>query len=345
MIRANQKMFAKGCRKKVFRNDEKTVKIIKDAFFMLNIIYLRQAASLVDLRDVSNAVQINATKGSKLKAHPTCTWRIFSGILLMTLTYALFLQTSGINFLIKYAMGTRCLIPNNYFVWEITRPVSNCKFCQGVNSALILSNLTRDQFKFYAYSSRPMIVKNATNHWPAKKVFSLFFFRNLYESIEGAYESVQEECQFLHFRSDLASLKEVLSMTDRRALNLAGEKSWYVGWKNCHPQVLDVMREFYQTPHFLPEDAESPYTNYVFLGYEQGAVMHLDYISRLMWQGQILGSKTWSVVPTPECGNVCNSFDFSVDAGDVILLDTRVWYHATNVKDNQFSLTITSEYG
>lgn len=77
----------------------------------------------------------------------------------------------------------------------------------------------------------------------------------------------------------------------------------------------------------------------------EGAVMHLDYISRLMWQGQILGSKTWSVAPTPECDNVCQRFNFSVDAGDVVLLDTRIWYHGTLVNNGKFSLTVTSEYG
>ena len=64
-----------------------------------------------------------------------------------------------------------------------------------------------------------------------------------------------------------------------------------------------------------------------------------------MWQGQIRGSKTWSVVPTPECENICQGFNFSVATGDVILLDTRIWYHATYVEDGGLSVTITSEYG
>lgn len=64
-----------------------------------------------------------------------------------------------------------------------------------------------------------------------------------------------------------------------------------------------------------------------------------------MWQGQVLGRKTWEVAPTPECDNVCGRFNFSVDTGDVVLLNTRVWYHATHVTDKNLSLTITSEYG
>ncbi|XP_053973164.1 uncharacterized protein LOC128886500 isoform X3 [Hylaeus anthracinus] len=93
------------------------------------------------------------------------------------------------------------------------------------------------------------------------------------------------------------------------------------------------------------EDAEVPYTNYVFLGYEEGAIMHLDYISRLMWQGQIIGNKTWTVAPTPECDHICTRFNFTVHAGDIVLLDTRIWYHGTYVIDGNISLTVTSEYG
>ncbi|XP_015516883.2 uncharacterized protein [Neodiprion pinetum] len=327
--------------------DEKALEIIQEAFIALNANYMRRGARLIDLRERSiiATVEVGKKKCNNIIPQLKYSKKLFTAAFFTLLSYCLLSENLSANFALKYALGTRCLVPNNYFVWEFTRPVSTCEFCRGIDSALILPNLTREEFKRYAYSSRPMVIKNAAGHWPAKKVFSLYFFRNLYESIEGAYESVQEECQFLHFKSNFASLKEVFAMSDRRALNLPGEQPWYVGWKNCHPQVLEIMKEFYQTPHFLPQDAEVPHTNYVFLGYEQGAVMHLDYIPRLMWQGQVLGSKTWSVAPTPECDKVCKKFDFSVNAGDIILLDTRVWYHGTNVKDGQFSLTVTSEYG
>lgn len=74
-------------------------------------------------------------------------------------------------------------------------------------------------------------------------------------------------------------------------------------------------------------------------------LLQLDYISRLMWQAQVVGSKTWTVAPTPECDSECKSFEFTVDTADVVLLDTRVWYHGTYVENGEFSLTITSEYG
>lgn len=46
-------------------------------------------------------------------------------------------------------------------------------------------------------------------------------------------------------------------------------------------------------------------------------ILQLDYIARLMWQGQVKGNKTWSLAPVPECDHVCQKFDFYVEPGDV----------------------------
>lgn len=46
----------------------------------------------------------------------------------------------------------------------------------------------------------------------------------------GSYESVDEGCQFLNFKTDLFTLKEVFNMPDARARNEPGQNPWYVGW-------------------------------------------------------------------------------------------------------------------
>jgi hypothetical protein len=51
---------------------------------------------------------------------------------------------------------------------------------------------------------------------------------------------------------------------------------------NCHPEILAIMREHYSIPHFLPEDAEHAHMDYIFIGYQQGAVMHVSKIPRLI---------------------------------------------------------------
>ncbi|EZA60525.1 hypothetical protein DMN91_009957 [Ooceraea biroi] len=317
---------------------KKSVEFVREMFLELSEDYIQHGATISDLR----AVAIPAN----VKDHNSATQRAYLKkvllVLLVPLLYGIFNRQFNI---IKSFQGTRCLLPNNYLVWEFTRPIANCDYCRDVESPLTLPNLTKEEFRAYSYSSRPMIIKSAAHDWPARTKFTLQFFRDLYERTKGAYESVEEECQFLGFKSNFANLREVLAMSERRALHREGEDPWYIGWKNCHPQILDAMRQFYSVPHFLPDDAEIPYSNYIFLGYEEGAVMHLDYISRLMWQAQVIGSKTWTVAPTPECHSECKSFKFSVDATDVVLLDTRIWYHSTRVENDGLSLTVTSEYG
>lgn len=130
----------------------------------------------------------------------------------------------------NYLLGIRCVVKNNYFVWEGTRPLSDCQFCLNVSSPIILPNVTREEFAQYAYTSKPVVIKKAFLHWPAMKHFDFKFFKNLYDSIEGSYQSVDEECQFLHFRSNFISIQDVFAMSDARIKHEPGEKSWYVGW-------------------------------------------------------------------------------------------------------------------
>ncbi|KAG6444705.1 hypothetical protein O3G_MSEX003510 [Manduca sexta] len=214
-------------------------------------------------------------------------------------------------------LSVRCILPNNFLVWEATRPVADCVYCQNVTRPVILWDVTRRNFANYSYSSKPIIVKNAIKHWRATKEFSFNMFRKLYEGTAGSYESLEDGCQFLNFKSDLFSLQEVFNMPEARARNAPGQEPWYVGWGNCHPDILSKVRQYYDVPEFLPEDAEYPATENIFFGYEIGAVMHLDYIPRLMWQGQVRGNKTWTIAPVPECDHVCKTIEFYVEPGDV----------------------------
>lgn len=255
---------------------ENSGEFIQKAFLKLTENYIHHGAVITDLKFITMNPTTNA-KSAENRSFATRLKKLLV-ILFVPFLYSIFNRYFYTN-IIESFQGTRCLLPNNYLVWEFTRPITNCDYCRDIETPLILSNLTKEEFHFYAYSSRPMIIKNAAYDWPARKEFTLEFFRNLYEHTEGAYESVEEECQFLHFKSDFANLREVLVMSEDRALHREGEDPWYVGWKNCHPHILDAMRQFYNVPHFLPDDAEIPYSNYIFMGYEEGAVMHVSFVA------------------------------------------------------------------
>jgi hypothetical protein len=46
-------------------------------------------------------------------------------------------------------------------------------------------------------------------------------------------------------------------------------------------------------------------------------VLQIDYISRLMWQAQLRGHKTWKLVPPPDCDHICAGISFRVEPGDI----------------------------
>lgn len=45
--------------------------------------------------------------------------------------------------------------------------------------------------------------------------------------------------------------------------------------------------------------------------------LQIDYISRLMWQAQLRGHKTWRLVPPPDCDHICTGLSFRVEPGDI----------------------------
>ncbi|GFU30016.1 uncharacterized protein NPIL_514491 [Nephila pilipes] len=229
---------------------------------------------------------------------------------------------------------------------EVTRPIANCEICKNIDSFTILENVTKEEFSKYAYLGHPLLVRDGCKNWTALDIFNYDFFKHLYITTEGAYRSVEEECQFFPFRTTFLSLQEVFNMTESRAkMASKNEETWYIGWSNCNPDISTVLRQHYSKPHFLPDDSELSAIDWIFMGYQgPGASMHLDYVRRPSWQAQIKGRKTWYLLPPPECEDVCTSMNITVHRGDIILIDTNQWYHTTVIEGEEMSVTLGSEY-
>ncbi|KAG1669287.1 F-box protein [Nymphon striatum] len=242
--------------------------------------------------------------------------------------------------------SSRCALKNNFVLMELSRPATDCRICEGVTAVLVLHNATQETFLKHAYSSRPMLVTGTTTKWSALQTFSVDFFHKIYEDTPGAYESVEEECQFFPFKTKFLNLREALNMPPSRASLLSDkEESWYIGWSNCNPNTAKILRKHYERPHFLPENSEHSVLDWIFMGWSgQGTSMHLDYVRRPSWQAQISGTKTWKILPPPECEEVCHPMNITVHSGDIILLDTNQWYHETFIHPGAISITIGSEY-
>lgn len=239
-----------------------------------------------------------------------------------------------------------CAISNNGFVMEISRPLMNCEACRDLRQVPIEENISKELFmEKYAYTGVPVLVKNATKSWTAMSNFSYHFFKDIYTNTKGALESVEEECQFFPYKTEFETLSDLFNISDARANFSEGEKPWYIGWSNCHRKIAKKLRQHYQRPYFLPNDSESSNLDWIFMGgFGSGAFIHIDYVQRPSWQAQISGRKSWSLIPAPECESVCHAMNITLEKGDIFVVDTNQWYHATYIHPGEVCISIGSEY-
>ncbi|XP_011493821.1 PREDICTED: uncharacterized protein LOC105359040 [Ceratosolen solmsi marchali] len=233
----------------------------------------------------------------------------------------------------------RCLIDQPPLVRQIFRPAEDCSVCRDVKHVEKISNVDPKLFEErYAYSGRPVVIRDATNGWSAMQVFSFAFLKELYEGQDA-------NCQFFPYKTEFRSLQDVFNMSTSRALLQAGSKPWYVGWSNCDQAIGTILRKHYQRPYFLPDTAESEKTDWLFMGSPgYGAPMHIDDVEYPSWQAQIRGHKTWILEPPRECHYSCNRVEVTVNPGEIIVLDTNKWYHQTLIVSDDVSITIGAEY-
>ncbi|KAK3086458.1 hypothetical protein FSP39_018733 [Pinctada imbricata] len=241
----------------------------------------------------------------------------------------------------------QCLVEAIEYMAEMARPPTTCEFCRGVKRVEKVEKMSPERFEArYAYTSRPVIITDATKNWTAQKVFSYSFFKEIYSEGSPALENVESDCQFFPYRTNFTNLREVFEMNDDRALMKNGAEPWYIGWSNCDFSAANTLRQHYERPYFLPYSAESSKTDWIFMGSPgYGAALHIDNVQNPSWQAQVTGTKKWTLEPPPECYFQCqSSIEVVVDPGDIIVIDTNRWYHSTLNVGDDISITIGSEY-
>ena len=77
-------------------------------------------------------------------------------------------------------------------------------------------------------------------------------------------------------------------MNDKRWQMQGDYKPWYIGWANCDVEAGAILRQYYETPFFLPIDSESGRRDWIFMGTPGfGAPLHLDNVKYPSWQAQV----------------------------------------------------------
>uniref|UniRef100_T1JIM1 Cupin-like domain-containing protein n=1 Tax=Strigamia maritima TaxID=126957 RepID=T1JIM1_STRMM len=239
-----------------------------------------------------------------------------------------------------------CTINMPVSIQNMFRPPVDCSMCRDVYQVDRVSAISVADFKKrYAYTGHPVVITDSTSNWTALKHFNFPFFKSLYSDDSPTLESIRQGCQFFPYDTEFKSLGEVFNMNAERALLKDKSKPWYIGWSNCDSSVANALRKHYERPYFLPADAESSKTDWVFMGSPgYGAHLHIDHVVNPSWQAQISGHKHWTLEPPPECSLDCRGLEVTVEPGEIIVLDTNWWFHKTLIVGEEISITIGSEY-
>ncbi|PIK38396.1 hypothetical protein BSL78_24764 [Apostichopus japonicus] len=98
--------------------------------------------------------------------------------------------------------------------------------CRGLEAVPIETSITKEIFlQNYAYSGRPVLIKQATSDWLALEYFDYHFFRQLYEKFPDSAEMVDSDCNFLRYQTEFLTFVDFLKMDDDKVKRL----DWYVG--------------------------------------------------------------------------------------------------------------------
>ena len=217
-----------------------------------------------------------------------------------------------------------------------TKPTANChSICQGLTDVPALEKVSSLEFLTkYAYSGRPLIIRNATKSWTANENFDFAFFKRIFQSYAENLVTILESnaklspehaklfdvCRFLPFNTNARNLAEFLRISEAKSL----ENNYYVGWTICFPEILNELQTQYSWPDFLPTDSEASKIDWIFMGGSN----EKDFIERPHLEAVITGAKNWTLYPPAECENVCLSkYEVHIDRGDLIIIDTKLWYH------------------
>jgi hypothetical protein len=215
----------------------------------------------------------------------------------------------------------------------------------------------------YAYKGGPVIVTDAMANWTASEYFDYWYFKRIFDSHNN--KNKWSKCQFFPYKTEFKNLFEAFSMSESRVNYEPGTRPWYFGWSNCDPEIVQILRQHYGRPYFLPAASENNAVDWIFIGGTGlGAHMHVDNVRLPSWQAQLKGTKEWTIAPPPECYYSCTSFSTAVKPGEIskyhvitarwglflyylsisVVLDTNKWYHKTNVLSGDLSVTVGAEY-
>ena len=132
---------------------------------------------------------------------------------------------------VNETLESKCIIGESLYVTEMARPLVQCSMCRNIDSIPVEYAISAEDFnRKYAYTSVPVLIKDATGTWSAMSTFSYQYFKQLYLGTYNALKTVEEDCLFFPYKTEFDRLGDVFNMSDERANFQEGEEPWYIGW-------------------------------------------------------------------------------------------------------------------
>jgi len=232
---------------------------------------------------------------------------------------------------------------------DFCRAPEDCSVCKDVSKIdeVHVNDLSVEEFEEkFAHTGRPLVVRNASLDWPAMEVLNYEWLKNIYLSEPDILDKEDDECWFNAYKTkEFRNLRSVFRMSDSKVAMQSGGP-WYVGWAVCHEEVAQELHKLYERPSFIHPESTPPKKPWIFIGTPgPGAHFHVDNVDLPSWQAQLAGTKTWYLRPPPECWWSCpGQIQITLYPGDIMVVNTNVWFHSTKVTGSELSVVITNEY-
>lgn len=122
--------------------------IILPKINQLNNSVLQQTGNIVTEDDLKYACQEYVRSANSDTSYygwwPHRRSSLFVGLVIVIVS--IFCGLPWAQHAIASVMGIRCFVPNNYMIWEATRPITDCDYCRSVSRPVILINATKQEF-------------------------------------------------------------------------------------------------------------------------------------------------------------------------------------------------------
>ncbi|KAK3754034.1 hypothetical protein QZH41_020301, partial [Actinostola sp. cb2023] len=159
----------------------------------------------------------------------------------------------------RYIYEEDCFMNNPYHVEDTLTQEECVSKCQDLKEVKSFTNTNHKEMSQYLFNQTPVLIKDATENWRARKEFSIEFLAELFQQNQVLRDA--QVCQFHSTLSEYEHPEQFLA--DAMEGKIQGNYQTY--WENCDKEAAKELRKFYRRPYFLPPMVEAAEGNWMII--------------------------------------------------------------------------------